>query len=91
MTDADDKLRGCFAAAFPDLPPDQFPSAGTDTVAEWDSLHAVVLVALIEEAFDIRIPARDYTRLRSFAAVSDYVESVPRSEGVGAKTRPGAG
>jgi acyl carrier protein len=90
MTDGDDKLRGCFAAAFPGLPPDQFPSAGTDTVAEWDSLHAVVLVALIEEAFDIRIPARDYARLRSYAAISDYLRGAAGAERVGEKTRPGA-
>jgi acyl carrier protein len=73
MSEAHDTLRGCFAAAFPDLPPEQIPSAGIDTVADWDSLRAVVLVALIEEAFAIRIPARDYTRLRSYAAVSDYL------------------
>lgn len=91
MTDADDRLRGCFAAAFPDLPPDRFASAGIDTVAEWDSLHAVVLVALIEEAFDIRIPARDYARLRSYAAVSDYLRSTAGREGVSEKTRSGAG
>jgi acyl carrier protein len=91
MTDADDRLRGCFAAAFPDLPPDQFASAGIDTVAEWDSLHAVVLVALIEEAFDIRIPARDYARLRSYAAVSDYLRGAAGREAVSEKTRPGAG
>jgi acyl carrier protein len=73
MTEAHDMLRRCFAAAFPDLPPEQIPSAGIDTVAEWDSLRAVVLVALIEEAFAIRIPARDYAQLRSYAAVSDYL------------------
>jgi acyl carrier protein len=91
MTDADDRLRGCFAAAFPGLPPDEFASAGIDTVAEWDSLHAVVLVALIEEAFDIRIPARDYVRLRSYAAVSDYLRGAAEREAVSEKTRPGAG
>ena len=42
-------------------------------MAEWDSLRAVVLVALIEEAFAIRIPARDYPQLRSYASVSDYL------------------
>jgi acyl carrier protein len=73
MTETDDKLRGCFAAAFPDLPPDRIRSAAVDTVAEWDSLRAVVLVALIEEAFDIRIPARDYAQLRSYAALSAYL------------------
>jgi acyl carrier protein len=73
MTDTDEKLRRCFAAAFPDLPPEQVPSAGVDTMAEWDSLRAVVLVALIEEAFTIRIPARDYGQLRSYTAVRAYL------------------
>ncbi len=91
MTDADDRLRGCLAAAFPDLPPDQFRSAGVDTVPEWDSLHAVVLVALIEEAFDTRIPARDYARLRSYAAISDYLRDAAAREGVSEKPRPSAG
>jgi acyl carrier protein len=91
VTETDDKLRGCFAAAFPDLPPEQVPSAGIDTVAEWDSLHAVVLVALIEEAFDTRIPARDYPRLRSYAAISDYLRGATGSDRVSAKTHPDAG
>ncbi|MGH2894774.1 MAG: acyl carrier protein [Solirubrobacteraceae bacterium] len=75
MTEVDDRLRGCFAAAFPELSPAQILSADVDTVGEWDSLRAVVLVALLEEAFAIRIPARDYTRLRSYAAVSDYLRT----------------
>jgi acyl carrier protein len=76
MTQARDTLRGCFAVAFPDLPPEQIPSAGVDTVAEWDSLRAVVLVALIEEAFAIRIPGRDYAQLRSYPAISAYLRDV---------------
>jgi acyl carrier protein len=76
MTQARDTLRGCFAVAFPDLPPEQIPSAGVDTVAEWDSLRAVVLVALIEEAFAIRIPGRDYAQLRSSPAISAYLRDV---------------
>jgi acyl carrier protein len=76
MTQARDTLRGCFAVAFPDLPPEQIPSAGVDTVAEWDSLRAVVLVALIEEAFAIRIPGRDYAQLRPHPATSAYLRDV---------------
>jgi acyl carrier protein len=76
VTEAHDTLRECFAAAFPDLPPEQILSAGVDTVPEWDSLRAVVLVAVIEEAFAIRIPARDYAQLRSYAAVNDYLRHV---------------
>jgi acyl carrier protein len=47
--------------------------AGVDTVAEWDSLRAVVLIALLEEAFALRIPARDYPQLRSYTAVREYL------------------
>jgi acyl carrier protein len=73
MTAIEDRLDGCFASAFPALAPEELASAGVDTVEEWDSLRAVVLVALLEEAFAIRIPARDYPELRSYAAVRDYL------------------
>jgi acyl carrier protein len=73
MTGTDERLARCFQAAFPDLAADKIASASVDTVAEWDSLHAVILVALLEEAFGIRIPSGDYPRLRSHAAVREYV------------------
>ncbi len=77
MTGPEETLHGCFAVAFPDLTREQIPAAAVDTVADWDSLHALVLVALIEEAFTIRIPARDYPELRSFAAIAQYLQAAP--------------
>jgi acyl carrier protein len=76
MTTIDDRLTGCFANTFPELGPGEITSAAVDTVAEWDSLRAVVLVALLEETFDVRIPARDYPKLRSYAAVREYLSGV---------------
>ena len=76
MSGTDERLRRCFAAAFPDLSPEELASASVETVKDWDSLHAVILVALLEEAFAIRIPSRDYPRLRSHAAVREYVTRV---------------
>jgi acyl carrier protein len=73
MSDADATLLRCFALAFPDLPADALASASVDSVADWDSLHALVLLALLEEAFGIRIPSHDYPSLRSYAAVREYV------------------
>ncbi|HEX3978673.1 MAG TPA: acyl carrier protein [Solirubrobacteraceae bacterium] len=73
MTGTEDRLTACFAAAFPDLAPGEIAVAGVDTVAEWDSLRAVVLIALLEEAFALRIPARDYPQLRSYTAVREYL------------------
>jgi acyl carrier protein len=76
MTEGEHRLAGCFANAFPELAPGEIAAASTDTVAAWDSLRAVVLVALLEEAFAIRIPARDYPRLRSYAAVREYLSAM---------------
>jgi acyl carrier protein len=76
VSGTDERLRRCFAAAFPDLAPEELASASVETVKDWDSLHAVILVALLEEAFAIRIPSRDYPRLRSHAAVREYVSRV---------------
>jgi acyl carrier protein len=76
MTATDERLRRCFATAFPDLAPEGIPSASVETVGDWDSLHAVILVALLEEAFAIRIPSGDYPRLRSYSAVSEYLTRV---------------
>jgi acyl carrier protein len=76
MSGTDERLRRCFAAAFPDLSPEELASASVETVKDWDSLHAVILVALLEEAFAIRIPSREYPLLRSHAAVREYVTRV---------------
>ena len=76
MTDPDDLLARCFLSAFPDLAPEEIPSASVETVEDWDSLHAVILVALLEEAFAIRIPSRDFPTLRSHAAVREYLSRI---------------
>jgi acyl carrier protein len=75
MSHADEILRRCFQAAFPSIPADELPQASAETVEEWDSLQAVILLALLEEAFEIRIPSRDYPALRSYESVRDYVSA----------------
>jgi acyl carrier protein len=77
-TEGDERLRRCFAAVFPTLPPDEIPTASIDTVAEWDSLAAVTLAALVEEEFDVEIPDEALSELTSFAAVGDFLRSVHR-------------
>ena len=79
MTHVDEPLRRCFAAAFPDLESGRIAGASVENVAEWDSLHALILVALIEEAFGVRIPSGDYPELRSHAAIAAYLEHATRA------------
>jgi acyl carrier protein len=80
VSDCDEILRRCFQAAFPDLPADEIPLASTETVKEWDSLGALVLLALLEEAFEVRIRSRDYPALRSYASARDYLGAIERGE-----------
>jgi acyl carrier protein len=76
VTHIEQRLRRCFEVAFPDLARDRIATASVETVEEWDSLHAVILVALVEEAFTLRIPTRDYPELRSHAGFAAYLQRV---------------
>jgi acyl carrier protein len=81
VTHLDEPLRRCFEVAFPDLELGRITGASVENVAEWDSLHALILVALIEEAFDVRIPSGDYPELRSHAAIAAYLERATDARG----------
>jgi acyl carrier protein len=73
VSDIDARLAQCMLAAFGDLTAPELIQASVETVPDWDSLHAVVLISLLEEAFAIRIPAAAYPGLRSYAAIREYL------------------
>jgi acyl carrier protein len=73
VSSAEETLIRCFRATFPDLPAKDLPGASVDTLKEWDSLHAVILIAVLEEAYALRIPSQDYPALRSYASVREYL------------------
>ena len=67
------RLIACFAAVFPELRPDEAPSATTDTVPAWDSSHHFMLMQVIEEDFAIQIPEEVLGEIDSFAGFEDYL------------------
>ena len=73
MSDARARLAECFAAVFPDLTPAEIETARPDTVAAWDSVANVTLLAVIEEEFGVTVPPDDLERLDSFPAALAYV------------------
>jgi acyl carrier protein len=73
VSDLDDRLLACLRATFPDVPPAELRTASTETVEQWDSLHAVILMAVLEEEFGARIPTRDYPALRSYKSIQAYL------------------
>jgi acyl carrier protein len=75
MNDLDERLARCFLGVFPELG-DQVVAAGAETTPEWDSLHTLMLIAVIEETFEVAIPASCYPQLRSYAAARSYLESL---------------
>jgi acyl carrier protein len=76
MPDIESRLTNCFAIAFPDLNPREIPSASAGSLASWDSLAGITLIALIEEEFSVSIPPDDVPDLVSFELVLDYLKTL---------------
>jgi acyl carrier protein len=51
-----------------------------DTIAEWDSLAAMALVAAIEEQFDIRLSTREIMSMRTIAITREVLKRKGVSE-----------
>ena len=73
MDDHRARLTQCFAAVFPDLTHAEIPTATPDTVAAWDSVANVSLLAVVEEEFGITIDVDDLELLTSFHGLLDYL------------------
>jgi acyl carrier protein len=71
--DTTTRLVRCFSLVFPDLDPAEIPQAAVASVAAWDSLATVTLVAVIEEEFGIQIEPDDVVELISFELTCDYL------------------
>lgn len=74
MSDLESRLAECFARVFPELPPGRLPKASTHNVYNWDSLHTITLVAVIEEQFGLQISAEELPELTSFERARSYLE-----------------
>lgn len=67
------RLVACFTAVFPALAPEDAPGSTAETVPAWDSSHHFMLMQVIEETFDIRIPEEAVGEIDSFAGFEDYL------------------
>jgi len=73
MDDTQRRLVTCFATVFPTLSPSEILGASSDSVAGWDSLAMVTLLAVIEEEFGMQFPPAEVEALLSFRAFWDYM------------------
>lgn len=73
MDDIHNRLTKCFLTVFPELNPSAAAVATVDTVAAWDSVAALSLLAVIEEEFALTIGYDHLDDLVSFAALETCV------------------
>ena len=74
MQTVEQRLESVFAVVFPDLSPEQIQSASQDSVETWDSVAAITLMNLIEEAFGIEMDFGDVAELTTFSQIAEYLK-----------------
>lgn len=74
MDNLEQRLETVFSTVFPDLTPDQIPTASQETVASWDSVAAITLINLVEEEFGIQMDFDQAAELTSFPKVLAYLQ-----------------
>jgi len=74
MAELESRLANCFAAAFPELDPQEIPLVAMGSLASWDSLAGITLLSLIEEEFGLSISPDDVADLVSFELILDYLK-----------------
>ena len=73
MHDLSNRLKGCFAATFADLPTDKISEACVESVSGWDSMSTVILLSVVEEEFAVRVPPEDILRFTSYDGIQAYL------------------
>ena len=73
MDEQQARLVNCFLAVFPELSADEVGSATSATVASWDSVAGVTLLAVVEEEFGLTLETDDLSRFDSFQGFLSYL------------------
>jgi acyl carrier protein len=74
MAELESRLVNCFAIAFPELAPQEIRLVSMGSLASWDSLAGITLLALIEEEFSMSISPDDAADLASFELMLAYLQ-----------------
>lgn len=73
MADIQQQLVRCFQTVFPDLTPEQAAAAAQESLAAWDSVATINLMAVIEEEFGVGIDYEQLESLNCFDAVRRHI------------------
>jgi acyl carrier protein len=75
MNDTNKRLVYCFSIVFPDIQPEEIPRASTASLAAWDSVAHITLLAVVSEKFEVEFSSEDFEELVSFALIADYLDN----------------
>jgi acyl carrier protein len=80
MTEADilTRLTPLFREVFQDEALTVTPALTADDVERWDSLSHVDMIMLVEEAFSIRVPTREVTRMKNVGDLVRVIQAAVR-------------
>jgi acyl carrier protein len=73
MDEIETRVLECFSNVFPSVPRERLASLSQASVAEWDSVMHVTLLASLAEEFGFEMDYEAAEDLRSFALVVDHV------------------
>jgi acyl carrier protein len=79
MNDVKQRLEKCFSAVFPELSLEEIEKSTACHAANWDSLSAVTLLAVVQEEFGIDLDVNDMESFRSFEEILKRVNEAIRS------------
>ncbi|MFT4174136.1 MAG: acyl carrier protein [Rhodocyclaceae bacterium] len=72
------RLTPLFREVFQDHALTATPSLTADDVERWDSLSHVDMIMLVEEAFSIRVPTREVTRMKNVGDLVRVIQAAVR-------------
>jgi acyl carrier protein len=74
MSNIAERLTQSFLNVFPDLDPVEAPRASMASLASWDSVAHVTLLASVSEEFGTSFEGEDYEQLTSYALILDTLQ-----------------
>jgi acyl carrier protein len=80
MSEQDARLMRCFTSVFPTLNEEEIRASDVAPLFDLDSLAGVTFVALMDEEFGVSVELSDLLELRSFQAISQFLEKRKSSE-----------
>jgi acyl carrier protein len=77
VSEIKEKVVRCFSSVFPDLSEQEICRASTASVAAWDSVAHVTLLATIAEEFGRSFELEDFEELVSYSLIINRLENQP--------------